>query len=132
MERDQPIPFEEALSMQELITLLRSESASDISFCVYGEGDSTEASLNSTCYTSANPEITEYYEEIVPEFVSSAGLELWFRDELIQDVIANALHQDPCVSDTTIVSAIHHYNEFDSFLMINPHDSADSTTIKAG
>jgi hypothetical protein len=130
MERDQTVPFERALTMQELIGLLRSGSTSDASFCVYGEGDSTEASLDSTCYICAYPDITDDYEEKVPEFVAIAGLELWFRDELVQDVVANALHQDSWVVDQTILSAIHHYDESDSFLTISPRDSAYTKSIK--
>jgi hypothetical protein len=41
---------------------------------------------------------------------------LWWRDELVQDVIFNALHQDSQVTDEKILQAIKHYSKFDTFL----------------
>ncbi len=61
---------------------------------------------------------------------SDSGLELWFRDELVQDVFASALHQDSRVSDREIMNAINHYDESDCFLEIRPVDSPGSTSIK--
>ncbi|MFI4851713.1 MAG: hypothetical protein ACIAZJ_21550 [Gimesia chilikensis] len=61
-------------------------------------------------------EITDDDEEIETPFVTERGLWLWWRDELVQDVIFNALHQDSQVTDEKILQAIKHYSEFDTFL----------------
>ena len=110
------IPLNCQLTVAELIALVRKDEERTGSFCVYGTGDSSNANLDSTCYICAHPEITVDYEEIFPAFVVQNSIELWYRDELIQDVFDNALHQNPDVSDETIVDAIKHYNARDCFL----------------
>ncbi len=103
-------------SVASLIGLIRRNEDRSEPYCIYGEGDSAEATLSSICFIEHHPEVTDDYEEIYPQFVNDNNLELWFKEELVQDVVANALHQDPNVSDATILEAIKHYDEMDSFM----------------
>ena len=104
------------LSVANLIKNIRANEDRCESYCIYGEGDSADATLSSICVLDIYPEITDELEEIYPQFVSERDMEMWFRDELVQDVVANAKHQDPNVTDATILDAIKHYDETDSFL----------------
>lgn len=110
--------FRKPITVLQLIQLVRAKEDQGESYCVYGHGCSSEATLASTCYLDAYAEITEDYEEIYPGFVVQQGLELWFREELVQDVITNAESQNPSVSNEKILAAIEYYNEKDCFLVL--------------
>ncbi len=67
-----------------------------------------------------HPEITGDDREIYPEFVVKHGLSLLFREELVQDVIHNVLHQKPSATDQEILEAIIFYDTNDTFMDFNP------------
>lgn len=108
--------YQKPITLLGLIQMVRAKKDQGESYCIYGKGDSSEANLSSICYIDSYAEITENYEEIYPTFVTENSLELWFREELVQDVIFNALHQDKNVSDEKILDAIKYYDENDCFM----------------
>lgn len=108
--------FRQAISISELIEMVRNKRDLDETYCIYGTGDSSHADLATSCFLDDYAEITDDDEEIDTPFVTERGLWLWWRDELVQDVIFNALHQDSQVTDEKILQAIKYYNEFDTFL----------------
>lgn len=110
MEYQKPITF------LELIKIVLTKKDQGESYCIYGHGDSSEATLSSICYIDSYAEITDDYEEIYPKFVTQNGLVLWFREELVQDVIFNAVHQDKNVTNEKILEAIRYYTRNDCFL----------------
>lgn len=107
------------LTINSIIDWVRSEADRSELYCVYGKADTEPAALTATCYLDDHPTITDDYEEHFPDFVTREGLEIWYRDELIQDVVANALHQKPNVSNETILTALEYYTEKDCFKAID-------------
>lgn len=110
--------FREQMTLGELIQIIRLKEDEGESYCIYGKGDSTEIDLSSVCYLDVYPEITEDYEEVYPDFVTSNGLELWFREELAQDVVFNVINQDSNATDGTVLEAIKYYDEKDCFMSL--------------
>ncbi len=106
----------QAISLSELIDIVRNKRDLDEPYCVYGIGDSSEADLSTSCFLDDYAEITDDDDEIDTPFVTEKNLWLWWRDELVQDVVLNALHQDSRVTDEKILQAIKHYSKFDTFL----------------
>lgn len=109
---------EKEITLHELLQFMRENNDREDVNCVYGNGDSLSAALESKCYLSDPPTITDDYEEVYPNFVSLKGLELWFKEELIKDVVTNALGQNPDASNELLLKAIHYYDERDSFMTI--------------
>lgn len=110
--------YRKPITLLELIEIVKTNQDKGESYCIYGKGYSSEANLSSICYIDLYTEVTEEYEEIYPKFVTDNNLELWFREELVQDVISNALSQDKKVSNEKILEAIKYYDENDCFLGI--------------
>lgn len=108
--------FHKPITILELINTIRSKKDKGESYCIYGNGDSSTADLSTVCYMDAYGEITDDYEEIYSQFVRENDLNLWFREELVQDVISNAFYQNKNVTDEKILEAIKYYDENDSFL----------------
>ena len=106
------------ITMATLIQVVRDRLDREKNYCVYGRGDSDAADLNSDCFLGDGPEITNNYEEIYPGFVIQNGLEFWCMDELVQDVVDNALHQNASVSDELILAAIKYYDNKDCFMQL--------------
>ena len=75
-------------------------------------------SLDSKCYIDDYPDINDNDEEIYPEFIADNGLELIYRDKLIQDVVISCLEQKKSVSLEEIMIAINYYDENDCFLKL--------------
>lgn len=110
--------FAEQITVGQLLQLVRDKHDEGHRYCVYGRGDSDTADLDSVCFVAAHPELTDDDDEIPPAFVTENSLELWFRDENVQDVVTNALHQETNASDETILAALKHYLARDAFLVI--------------
>lgn len=109
--------FRAPVKFREIMKAAKEGKDRDISYCVYSDiDDSDDLRLDTICYIDDYPEITDLDEEIYSEFVESHRLELLFRDELIQDVIDNALYQKPSVMDEEMMKAILYYNNYDTFM----------------
>ena len=108
--------FDVPIEIHDLLSSVRAKQERGKPYCVYGSGDSTNASLDTICYLSLYPEISDDYEENYSDFVSANRLELWYRDELVQDVVENALHQLPEISDARLLEAIKYYVDRDCFI----------------
>ncbi len=85
----------EAVEFRDLIQIVKAQSDKNVSYCIYAALDDS-ADLT---YRDSYPEITGDDREIYPEFVVKHGLSLLFREELVQDVIHNVLHQKPSATD---------------------------------
>ena len=120
---DTEVKYEQGLTLAELIQLARegADTKGDESYYfVYGRGELSDADLTTECFPAAYPEVTDDDDEIDPEFVSRNQLERWFRDENLQDVVLNATHQNPTVSDAVILAGLKHYLAHDCFMDIVP------------
>lgn len=110
---------EEKYTFGEIIEYIKNEylKSGEESFykngawCVYAKEDITKE--KSICYICSYPDIDE---ETYPNFVIKNNLELIYKDELIQDVIAYCVNNNPKVSIKKIIEAINYYNEYDSFM----------------
>lgn len=113
MKKHKIIPLEK-IDFYSLIEKLNSYVKS-FDYCVYGKGSSDDATLETACFIDFYPEITDDDEEIFPATVIDQSLDFWFRDELLEDVVFNALKQKPSASPEEILQAIKYYNHHDSF-----------------
>lgn len=105
------------VKFNELIELVKAEADKEVSYCVYGTlQDSNKITLETICFLDGYPEIDDDDEEIFPDFVTNNRLTFLFREELIQDVVKNALSQKLSASNVEILKAITFYNERDSFM----------------
>jgi len=87
----------------------------DNNWCVYSQVVNVE--LYSGCYIDEYPEIDDIsYEEKLPSFIEENELQLIFRDELLQDVVASALSRKENASNDELLETIHYYNDNDTFL----------------
>ncbi|POA30183.1 MULTISPECIES: hypothetical protein [Pseudomonas] len=107
--------YQQHLSIGELIGLLRQQEKT-LHFCVYGTQDSSTITLQTVCVIEAFPQITDNDEEIYPDFVIRQGLEFWFSDDLLEDVVMSALQHKPSVTDVELLKAIRYYAEHDCFM----------------
>lgn len=83
-------------------------------WCVYAKTEKLK--LDSECYVLPYPDVDDDDNEILPEFAVQNGLEFIYRDEMLQDVIANAVDEDEEVSDKKLLKAIEYYDKFDTFM----------------
>ena len=91
-----------------------------MSYCIYSQlHDSDDLRLDTICYIDNYPEIIDDDEEVFPDFVVKNSLNLLFREELVQDVMHNALWQKPSASEEEILKATTYYSKNDSFMNLN-------------
>ena len=83
-------------------------------WCVYAKTE--KLSLKSECYVLPYPDVDDDDNEIYPEFAVQNGLLFIYRDEMLQDVIANAVDEDEEISDKKLLKAINYYDKYDSFM----------------
>ncbi len=111
----------EPVEFRDLIQIVKAQSDKNVSYCIYAAlDDSADLTLHTMCYRDSYPEITDDDREIYPQFVVKHGLSLLFREELVQDVIHNVLHQKPSATDQEILEAIIFYDTNDTFMDFNP------------
>ncbi len=107
--------YQQHLAFGDLIERLRQQEKT-LQFCVYGAPQDTPLTLHTPCVIEAFSRITDDDEEIYPPYVIQNGLEFWFSDELLEDVVMSALHHKPTVSNTELLAAIEYYAERDCFM----------------
>ena len=88
----------------------------DNGWCLYAKTD--KLGLKSECYVLPYPDVDDDDNEELPEFAVQNGLEFIYRDEMLQDVIANAVDEDEDISDKKLLKAIEYYDEYDTFMDI--------------
>ncbi|MDR5588975.1 DUF7716 domain-containing protein [Clostridium aquiflavi] len=87
----------------------------DNNWCLYSRHEDIE--LSSKCYIDEYPDIDDTsFEEILPKFVEEKGLQIIYRDELLQDVIVSALNRKENASNQELLEAIYYYDDNDTFL----------------
>lgn len=112
--------FREPLEFQEILRIIREGQDKGVSYCIYSKiSDSNDLRLNTICYIDDYPEITDDDEEIFSDFVMDNSLNLLFREELVQDVISNVLHQKASATEQEILDSISYYSKNDSFMNLN-------------
>ena len=107
--------YQQHLAFGDLIDLLRQQKKT-LHFCIYGAPQDNPITLRTSCVIEAFPQITDDDEEIYPPYILENGLEFWFSDELLEDVVMSALHHKPTVSNTELLAAIEYYAERDCFM----------------
>lgn len=110
--------YNQTVTMLELIGFLRSEEKISL-YCIYGEGDSDDITLEDKCVIDEYAQISDDDEEIFPERILNKKLEFWFTDELLENVVFNALKQKPSASNDELLDALKYYNQRDSFMMLS-------------
>lgn len=116
--------YEGAITLFELIEkeleLLKEkgekEFLKDSGWCLYSED--FELSLNSLCIIGNYPDYDDDDNEIIPEYISSKGFELVYRDETFQDVIITCYNQKKTCSVEEIFDSLVYYDQHDSFMEI--------------
>lgn len=109
----------EPITLYDLFEIIRAKSDKGVSYCVYScLTDTDEAALDTICYLDEYADINDD-EEVFPSFVVKNGLNFLFREELLQDVITNALHQKPSASNQEILEAVKFYNSKDAFISLS-------------
>ena len=83
-------------------------------WCVYAKTEKLK--LDSECWVLPYPDIDDDDNETLPEFAVQNGLDFIYRDEMLQDVIANAVDEDEEMPDEKILKAIEYYDEYDAFM----------------
>ena len=107
--------YQQHLTFGELIDLLRPQQKT-LHFSVYGAPDAGPITLQTPCVIESFSQFTDDDEEIYPPYVIEHGLEFWFSDELLEDVIMSALHHKPSVTNSELLAAIDYYAEYDCFM----------------
>lgn len=114
--------FREEVTVKYLIEDMKKyvDVDPDKSFCVYGKGFATvdTVSLESICFLDEYSDYDDDDNEVVPIYVSKNKLELWFSDEIVQQVVISFLHQNPKVSNGKILEGIFHYYKYDVFMNV--------------
>ena len=112
--------FRKPIEFKDIIKLISENLDKGISYCIYSQlSDSDDLKLDTICYIDDYPEITDDDEEIFPQFVVENSLNMLFREELVQDVIHNVIHQKSSPSEQEIIKAISYYSKNDSFMNLN-------------
>ncbi|WP_429529486.1 DUF7716 domain-containing protein [Pseudomonas frederiksbergensis] len=107
----------QSIKINDLIDFLKAQKK-ELTYCVYGAGSSDQATLHTDCVIDEYSEITDDDEEIFPESITQKNLDFWFTDELLEDVVFNALKQKASATNEEILKAIKFYNENDSFITL--------------
>lgn len=109
--------FREPIEFQDVLKIVKENMDEGVSYCIYSTiSDSNCLKLDTICYIDDYPEITDNDEEVFSEFVVNNSLDLLFREELIQDVVHNVLHQKASATDEEILKAILYYDDKDDFM----------------
>lgn len=110
--------FRRPISILSVIQMFRNEVEFDESFCVYGEAvPITQIKLDSICYLDEYSEFDDGEdEEISPQLIQDNNLELWFTDEIIEQVVINSIHQNESVENSQILEGIFYYYKHDTFM----------------
>ncbi|PAU66251.1 hypothetical protein BZL41_02720 [Pseudomonas sp. PIC25] len=109
--------YDSLIRLDDLIDFIKNQRK-EFDYCIYGKGSSDEATLRTLCVVGEYPEITDDDEEVFPDYVQDNSLEFWFRDELLEDVVMNAVAQKSLVNNEEILGAIKYYNNNDDFMDI--------------
>jgi hypothetical protein len=113
------LKFREPIIFEEIIKIVLQNEDEGESYCIYSSiSDSSELNLATICYIDDYPEIDDDDEETFSDFVNQNGLSLLFREELVQDVLNNAINQKRSVTTQELLEAIRHYSKNDSFMSI--------------
>ncbi len=111
--------FEEVMNEIKEMYLQGGDHAFDKEdgWCLYSK--SNKPGLKTECYVLPNPicNMGTYTEEL-PEFAVLNKLKLVYRDEMLQDVITEALSEEKNVSNKKILKAIRYYEKYDTFMDI--------------
>ncbi len=107
------------ITLEEFLKKFLMGFFDDESYCIYGSDGLNSPDINSICYVGDYPDFDDDDEEIFPDYVREKGLQLLFRDELIQDVFINLRSQSFSGDVSVFMDAINYYNENDNFMRIN-------------
>lgn len=87
-------------------------------WCLYSKSNKLE--LKTECYVLPYPICNmETYTEELPQFAVLNKLKLVYRDEMLQDVITEALSEEENISNKKILKAIKYYEKYDTFMDID-------------
>lgn len=119
LEHHRAYKFEEVINYIKTLFLEKGVDAvfKDNNWCVYAASDII--TLTDICYIDEYSDFDDDDEnEILPDFIEENDLEFVFREELLQDVIINALEQKPDASLSELFAAINFYSEKDNFMQL--------------
>ena len=97
--------YQKSFTINELIELVKTKSDRDCSYCVFNKvGEDNNLNLDTIVFIDEYAEIDDDDNEEYSQFVYDNDLELYCREELIQDAVDNAIHQKPGVSNKEILA----------------------------
>lgn len=109
--------YNQTLSINNLIDNFRHQKKT-LEFCVYGKGAPTSVALTTTCTIGEPPIVDDSDNEIFSEHITENGLEFWYSDALLEDVVSTALTQKPQATNSELLESIKYYSKHDSFLAL--------------
>lgn len=86
----------------------------DSGWCIYSSD--IIMSLDSECYIDKYPDYDEDDNEILPEYMIKNRMSLIYTDEVIQDVVSNAIYQKSDITCEEIKMALDYYEKYDNFI----------------
>ncbi len=117
IEKNRNYKFSEVLDILKELYLSGSFKAfeNNNGWCLYSNLD--EVNLDTVCYIGEYPDIDDDTdEETYPKYVIENDLDFKYRDELLQDVVASAVHDKIDVTTVELMKAVEFYHKNDSFL----------------
>jgi hypothetical protein len=112
---DMDIKKRTALSLSELIELVKNKQDRSTRYAIYGV-DSGKMLANAKYYLDDPVFVNDDDEEVFPKFVVDNGLDLIYSSERFQDVVDLAYRQKPSASVDEIIAALNYYDDNDDFL----------------
>jgi hypothetical protein len=88
-----------------------------LSYAIYWrDTPNEEPELTDQVLVANPPEVTDEDLEIYPTIVLNKAWWICYRDELIQDVVDNALYQKPNIRHQDLLLALRYYSHHDCFM----------------
>ena len=106
------------MTLSQLIDLIKDGRVSD-AYYVYADEDlESLRSPDTQVYVEKAPTFDAENNEVLPDTVKGTRWEPFCSIQLIEDVILNAIKQQPSVTDAEIISAFDYYMQNDDFMEI--------------
>ena len=104
------------MRLGDVIRAIRDGRESGARFSIYSTWEDHDAFTSETRVYVADPSDVKDGEEIFPAEIVERQLWIFCADDLLEDVVDNAVAQKPEVTDEEIVEGLEHYLVNDAFM----------------